>query len=72
MVNKRSLLEEARGIINCGLSYPFGTIAWTGGKDSTVILHIVREMFGKIPFRELSINWNIFFNDTEDLFEAFN
>ncbi|MCB9812843.1 MAG: phosphoadenosine phosphosulfate reductase family protein [Pseudomonadales bacterium] len=33
-------------------------IAWTGGKDSTVILHIVREMFdGKVPFK-------LMFNDS--------
>ncbi|MEK7597025.1 MAG: phosphoadenosine phosphosulfate reductase family protein [Patescibacteria group bacterium] len=33
-------------------------IAWTGGKDSTVLLHLVREVFkGKIPFK-------IFFNDS--------
>lgn len=25
-------------------------IAWTGGKDSTVLLHLVKETFGKIPF----------------------
>jgi len=33
-------------------------IAWTGGKDSTVVLHLVREVFGgKIPFR-------VMFNDS--------
>lgn len=33
-------------------------IAWTGGKDSTVLLHLVREFFnGKVPYR-------IFFNDS--------
>src|SRR3989339_638328 len=33
-------------------------IAWTGGKDSTVILHMVKEIFnGKIPFR-------VMFNDS--------
>jgi phosphoadenosine phosphosulfate reductase len=33
-------------------------VAWTGGKDSTVILHLIRETFnGKIPFR-------VFFNDS--------
>ncbi|GIW65401.1 MAG: hypothetical protein KatS3mg093_380 [Candidatus Parcubacteria bacterium] len=33
-------------------------IAWTGGKDSTVILHLVRETFkGKIPFK-------VMFNDS--------
>lgn len=25
-------------------------IAWTGGKDSTVLLHLVKDTFGKIPF----------------------
>lgn len=34
------------------------SIAWTGGKDSTVILHMVREMYkGKVPFR-------LMFNDS--------
>ena len=33
-------------------------IAWTGGKDSTVILHLVKEIFdGEIPFR-------VMFNDS--------
>lgn len=33
-------------------------VAWTGGKDSTVLLHLVREAFnGKIPFK-------VFFNDS--------
>ncbi|MFH1244023.1 MAG: phosphoadenosine phosphosulfate reductase family protein [bacterium] len=33
-------------------------IAWTGGKDSTVVLHLVRELFeGKVPFR-------VMFNDS--------
>lgn len=33
-------------------------IAWTGGKDSTVLLHLVRQTFnGKIPFK-------VFFNDS--------
>ena len=33
-------------------------IAWTGGKDSTVILHLVREIFdGKVPFK-------VMFNDS--------
>jgi phosphoadenosine phosphosulfate reductase len=33
-------------------------VAWTGGKDSTVLLHLVREVFKKkIPFK-------IFFNDS--------
>ncbi|MFH0864272.1 MAG: phosphoadenosine phosphosulfate reductase family protein [Candidatus Gottesmanbacteria bacterium] len=26
------------------------TIAWTGGKDSTIMLHMVKSVFGKIPF----------------------
>lgn len=25
-------------------------IAWTGGKDSTALLHLVKETFGKVPF----------------------
>ena len=33
-------------------------IAWTGGKDSTVVLHLTREVFdGKVPFR-------VMFNDS--------
>ncbi len=33
-------------------------IAWTGGKDSTVVLHLVKEtLSGKIPFR-------VMFNDS--------
>jgi len=25
-------------------------IAWTGGKDSTVMLHLIKDTFGKVPF----------------------
>lgn len=25
-------------------------IAWTGGKDSTVLLHLIKDTFGKVPF----------------------
>lgn len=33
-------------------------IAWTGGKDSTVVLHLTREVFhGKVPFK-------VMFNDS--------
>lgn len=28
-------------------------VAWTGGKDSTVILHIIKEMYREVPFRAL-------------------
>lgn len=38
-------------------------VAWTGGKDSTVLLHIIRECFdGKIPFP-------VMFNDSTMEFE---
>lgn len=32
-------------------------IAWKGGKDTTVMMHIIRSIYGKIPCR-------VFFNDT--------
>ena len=32
-------------------------IAWTGGKDSTLILFLVKEVFGEVP-------WQVFFNDS--------
>ncbi len=33
-------------------------VAWTGGKDSTLTLHLIRKMFkGKVPFK-------VFFNDS--------
>jgi phosphoadenosine phosphosulfate reductase len=32
-------------------------VAWTGGKDSTLILFLIREVFGHIP-------WRVFFNDS--------
>lgn len=37
-------------------------VAWTGGKDSTVLLHIIRETFGKVPF-------TVFFNDSKMEFD---
>ncbi|MBP9718986.1 MAG: phosphoadenosine phosphosulfate reductase family protein [Candidatus Levybacteria bacterium] len=37
-------------------------IAWTGGKDSTVLLHLVKETFGTIPFP-------VMFNDSTMEFE---
>lgn len=32
-------------------------VAWTGGKDSTVVLHLIRQVFGRVPFR-------VIFNDS--------
>lgn len=37
-------------------------IAWTGGKDSTALLHLIREVFGEIPFP-------VMFNDSTMEFE---
>jgi phosphoadenosine phosphosulfate reductase len=37
-------------------------VAWTGGKDSTVLLHLVKETFGEVPFP-------VMFNDSTMEFE---
>jgi phosphoadenosine phosphosulfate reductase len=54
-------VEKAREVIReTADRFPHDSIciAWTGGKDSTVILHMVREMYdGKIPFK-------VMFNDS--------
>jgi phosphoadenosine phosphosulfate reductase len=33
-----------------GLSRPRINILWSGGKDSTTVLHIVKNMYGEVPF----------------------
>lgn len=60
-MNLDSKIKLAKKIIlQSSRKWPAKTIAlaWTGGKDSTVLLHLVRETFnGKIPFK-------VFFNDS--------
>jgi phosphoadenosine phosphosulfate reductase len=36
-------------------------VAWTGGKDSTVLLHLIKTLFGKVPFK-------VYFGDTTQHF----
>ena len=36
-------------------------VAWTGGKDSTVLLHLIKKTFGQIPFE-------VYFGDTTQHF----
>ncbi|OGV97430.1 hypothetical protein A2W24_05645 [Microgenomates group bacterium RBG_16_45_19] len=54
-------VDQARKIIkDAAKMWPHKNIAvaWTGGKDSTVILHMVREVFdGQVPFK-------VMFNDS--------
>lgn len=54
-------IKKAKKVIReAGEKWPAKNIAiaWTGGKDSTTVLHLVRETFhGKIPFK-------VFFNDS--------
>jgi|GEM_PF-532413 len=45
-------------------------VAWTGGKDSTVLLHLVRLAFGgKIPFRVLFNDSTMEFDEVYDFME---
>lgn len=37
-------------------------VAWTGGKDSTVLLHLIKKTFGKIPIK-------VYFGDTTQHFK---
>lgn len=42
-------------------------VAWTGGKDSTVVLHLIRECFkGRIPFRVMFNDSTIEFSEIYD------
>ena len=54
-------IKKAESVINTAFhKWPINQIAvaWTGGKDSTVVLDLVRNVFkGKVPFR-------VFFNDS--------
>ena len=46
-------IEKSKKIIRqAAKKYPKDklAVAWTGGKDSTVLLHLVKETFGRIPF----------------------
>jgi len=61
-MNLDKKIEKSKEII-CRALKRFGkdkiAIAWTGGKDSTVVLHLVRQVYGsKVPAR-------VFFNDSE-------
>jgi len=60
-MNFEEKVEKAKSIIKeAGKKWPAKSIciAWTGGKDSTVVLHLVREVYkDKVPFR-------LMFNDS--------
>ena len=47
-------------------------LAWTGGKDSTVILHMVREVFdGKVPFKLMFNDSTIEFQEIYDFIRTY-
>jgi phosphoadenosine phosphosulfate reductase len=42
-------------------------IAWTGGKDSTTLLHLVKKAYkGTVPFRVINIDTSVKFNEIYD------
>lgn len=76
MTLSRALLHDAQGIIHNGhKEAPLGAICWSGGKDSMVLLHLMRQLDYRLPvifFREpwqprkyvfhdqLIRDWNLF------------
>lgn len=36
-------------------------VAWTGGKDSTTVLHLIKQAFGHIPFKVINIDTTVDF-----------
>src|SRR6185436_11454254 len=47
-------------------------IFWTGGKDSTVLLHIIREMLGpKLKFPILYLNTQLDFQEVYDFIDKY-
>lgn len=57
---KEKVAKAKKVIKEAGDKWPHEkvAVAWTGGKDSTVILHLVREVYdGKVPFK-------VMFNDS--------
>jgi len=42
-------------------------IAWTGGKDSTTVLHLIKEVYsGEVPFKVINIDTSVKFNEIYD------
>lgn len=58
----KGLIKEAKAIINLGLSYHKGVVLWDGSAESTVVLHLIREMFEYIC-------WPVLVVDTKDIDE---
>lgn len=58
----RNKILKSQNIIFNSLYFSKGYIAWTGGKDSTVILHLIKNLLGEVI-------WPVFVNDTKDMFE---
>lgn len=52
MTLKEKVVKSKEIIKEAAKRYPHEklALAWTGGKDSTVLLHLVRDTFGKVPF----------------------
>jgi phosphoadenosine phosphosulfate reductase len=44
-------------------------VAWTGGKDSTTVLHLIKQAFGYIPFKVINIDTTV---DFPEIYEFIN
>lgn len=49
---KKKIAKSKKIIKKAAKRYPKEklAVAWTGGKDSTVMLHLIKDTFGKVPF----------------------
>jgi phosphoadenosine phosphosulfate reductase len=56
---EKKMAKSKKIIVKAVEQYPKNklAIAWTGGKDSTVLLHLIKQIYGKVPFP-------VFFNDS--------
>jgi phosphoadenosine phosphosulfate reductase len=44
-------------------------VAWTGGKDSTTVLHIIKQAFGNIPFKAINIDTTVDFPEIYEIID---
>ncbi len=44
-------------------------VAWTGGKDSTTVLHLIKQAFGSIPFKVINIDTNVDFPEIYEIID---
>jgi len=64
-------IEESKKLLKAAIEKfrPKIAVAWTGGKDSTVILGLIREIYGDVPIPVIFVDTTVEFKETYEFIE---